>query len=174
MLQNQHTRSPIQAYTHYKHASQSAIAVRIISDQVHVGSFVQEAQRKRTGVRGLPWVALSVGWHPKAAPPGFDCSGKSHRGLFARSSAACPPTRRGGCSATREYTSACPASERERLPVKLRRSASEKRGDEVEQRWGRRDGVACKRPTLDQKGCKDPKYRPSETTQYPIKMSYNG
>lgn len=59
---------------------------------------------------GLPLVALWVGWHQGEAPPGCDCSGISHRGPSAGCNAACPPTRRGGCSATEECTSACPAA----------------------------------------------------------------
>lgn len=58
----------------------------------------------------LPLVALWVGWHQGVALPGFDCSGISHRGQYAGCNVACPPTRRGGCSATEECTSACPAA----------------------------------------------------------------
>lgn len=60
--------------------------------------------------RCVPLVVLLVGWHREGAPPGCGCSGRSHRGPSAGCSAACPPTRRGGCSATEEYTSACPAA----------------------------------------------------------------
>lgn len=58
----------------------------------------------------IPLVALWVGWHREEALPGCDCSGRFHQGLSASCSAACPPTRRGGCSATGGYTSACPAA----------------------------------------------------------------
>lgn len=57
-----------------------------------------------------PLVALWVGWHQGVALPGCGCSGISHRGQYAGCNVACPPTRRGGCSATEECTSACPAA----------------------------------------------------------------
>lgn len=58
----------------------------------------------------IPLVVLLVGWHQVGALPDCDCSGISHQGPSAGCNAAYPPTRRGGCNATEEYTSACPAA----------------------------------------------------------------
>lgn len=58
----------------------------------------------------IPLVVLLVGWHQVGALPGCDCSGISHQGPSAGCNAAYLPTRRGGCNATEEYTSACPAA----------------------------------------------------------------
>lgn len=79
----------------------------------------------------VPWAALWVGWSRGEVPPGCGCSGISHQGLFSGCSAACPPTRRGGCSATAGYTSACPAAVQGSVPGATETSASEG----VEGRW---------------------------------------
>lgn len=76
----------------------------------------------------IPLVALWVGWHQVEALPGCDCSGISHQGLSASCNAACPPTRRGGCSATEEYTSACPAAVGDLVAGATEISASEGEG----------------------------------------------
>lgn len=77
-----------------------------------------------------PLVALWVGWHQGEALPGCDCSGISHQGQYASCNAACPPTRRGGCSATEECTSACPAAVGDMVAGATEISASEGEGQQ--------------------------------------------
>lgn len=80
----------------------------------------------------LPWVNLWVGWRRGEALPDCGCSGISRRGHFANCNVACPPTRRGGYSATKGYTSACPAAVLIWLPVLLNNPhRREKRGSVV-------------------------------------------
>lgn len=77
-----------------------------------------------------PLVALWVGWHQGEALPGCDCSGISHQGQCASCNVACPPTRRGGCSATVECTSACPAAVGDMVAGATEISASEGEGQQ--------------------------------------------
>ena len=58
----------------------------------------------------IPWVVLLVGLNRGEALLGCGCNGISRRGQSAGYNAACPPTRRGGYTATKGYTSACPSA----------------------------------------------------------------
>lgn len=82
----------------------------------------------------IPLGALWVGWHREEALLDCGCSGRSHQGLSASCNAACPPTRRGGCSATGGYTSACPAAVGGLVAGATEISASESEA-EGEGRW---------------------------------------
>lgn len=93
----------------------------------------------------IPWAALWVGWRRGEAPPDSDCSGRPHRGQSAGCNVACPPTRRGGCSATGGYTSAWPAAVGEGDWVA---GATENPASEGEGRRGREGSLNVKKQTL--------------------------